>query len=52
MMMDRDTKAFRGFCYVVFETPEDLTAALSLDGVVRPFSGILDCPKLIPLVLV
>eukprot|EP00035_Acanthoeca_spectabilis_P007833 m.144649 g.144649 ORF g.144649 m.144649 type:complete len:412 (-) comp14103_c0_seq6:791-2026(-) len=36
MMMDRDTKAFRGFCYVVFETPEDLTAALSLDGVLVP----------------
>jgi hypothetical protein len=34
IMTDRDTGAFRGFCYVEFETPDDLAAALLLDGVV------------------
>eukprot|EP00037_Helgoeca_nana_P025662 m.283971 g.283971 ORF g.283971 m.283971 type:complete len:396 (-) comp27013_c1_seq4:963-2150(-) len=36
IMTDRDTGAFRGFCYVEFETPDDLAAALLLDGVLVP----------------
>ncbi|KAB0791762.1 hypothetical protein PPYR_03562 [Photinus pyralis] len=32
LMMDRETDKFKGFCYVEFETLEDLEAAVSLDG--------------------
>eukprot|EP00041_Stephanoeca_diplocostata_P014010 m.251667 g.251667 ORF g.251667 m.251667 type:complete len:393 (-) comp19541_c0_seq1:178-1356(-) len=33
MMRDRDTDQFRGFCYVEFESRDDLQAAITLNGV-------------------
>lgn len=32
LVKDRETDQFKGFCYVEFETLEDLQQAMSLDG--------------------
>ena len=36
VVTDRDTGAFRGFCYVEFQSLADLNNALMLDGVLCP----------------
>lgn len=35
LVMDKETDKFKGFCYVEFETLEDLVKAVDLDGSVE-----------------
>lgn len=35
LVKDKETDAFKGFCYVEFATLEDLEKALNLDGIIQ-----------------